>query len=121
MEEAIVELEKSREEDRPIVSDVLTEMQASSSIVPESQAMDSDLDSDCSDSIADGLSETNSQENTAERLANPRYYTVEQLNDFLNATKNQRKPEVEMFFSDLKLFIKSSLVAMKKATLEDLD
>ncbi len=44
---------------------------------------------------------------------------MEQLNEFLNATKNQRKPKIEMYFPDLKLFIDSSVTAMKKATLEE--
>jgi len=61
------------------------------------------VDSDCSDSIADELSEINSQESTVGKFAKSRYYTVEQLNDFLNATKNQRKPKVETFFPDLRL------------------
>ncbi|KAI2647527.1 putative alpha-L-glutamate ligase [Labeo rohita] len=60
-------------------------------------------------------------ESTVGRLTKPLYHTVEQLDDFLNATKNQRKPKMEMFFPDLRLFIDSSVIAMKEATLEELD
>lgn len=124
--QAVVELEQPREQDRPIVSDGLNETQALSSNVSDidaskSQVMDSDSDGDYSESIADELSETNSQGSIVGRVAKSRYYTVEQINDFLNATKNQRKPEIEMFFVDLRLFVESSLVAMKKATLDELD
>lgn len=124
--QAVVELEQPRDQDRPIVSDGLNETQALSSNVSDidaskSQVMDSDSDGDYSESIADELSETNSQGSIVGRVAKSRYYTVEQINDFLNATKNQRKPEIEMFFVDLRLFVESSLVAMKKATLDELD
>lgn len=130
--EAVVELEQSREQDVPKVGDVSNKTQVSSRNVSDndsewlaektkSHVIDSDSDSDCSDSIADELSETNSQGSIVGKFTKSRYYTVEQLNDFLNATKNQRKPQVEMFFSDLRLFIESSLIAMKKASLEELD
>lgn len=76
------------------------------------------MDSECSDLITDELS---SQESTVGRLKKSRYYSLEKLDDFLNATKNQRKPKIEMYFPDLKLFIDSSVIAMKKATLEELD
>lgn len=123
-----VELEQSREQGGPKVSEGLDEMQASCSNMSyndieltQSQVIESDSDSDCSDSIADELSETNSQGSTVGKVAKSRYYSVEQLNDFLNGTKNQRKPKIEMFFPDLRLFTESSLVAMKKATFEELD
>lgn len=125
-------LEQSGEQDGPKVSDVLHEVQASSSNMiqndadllvekPTSQAVDSDLDSECSDLITDELDELSSQESTVGRLKKSRYYSLEKLDDFLNATKNQRKPKIEMYFPDLKLFIDSSVIAMKKATLEELD
>lgn len=72
--------------------------------------------------ITDDLAKLNSQESTARRFTKPCYYTLEQLNDFLNGTKNSDKTKkVEMFFPDLRLFIESSLIAMKKATVEELD
>lgn len=125
-------LEQSGEQDGLKVSDVLHEVQASSSNMiqndadllvekPTSQAVDSDLDSECSDLITDELDELSSQESTVGRLKKSRYYSLEKLDDFLNATKNQRKPKIEMYFPDLKLFIDSSVIAMKKATLEELD
>lgn len=125
-------LEQSGEQYGPKVSDVLHEVQASSSNMiqndadllvekPTSQAVDSDLDSECSDLITDELDELSSQESTVGRLKKSRYYSLEKLDDFLNATKNQRKPKIEMYFPDLKLFIDSSVIAMKKATLEELD
>lgn len=125
-------LEQSGEQDGLNVSDVLHEVQASSSNMiqndadllvekPTSQAVDSDLDSECSDLITDELDELSSQESTVGRLKKSRYYSLEKLDDFLNATKNQRKPKIEMYFPDLKLFIDSSVIAMKKATLEELD
>lgn len=130
--ETVEELEQSGEQDGPKVSDVLDEVQASSRNMsqndvdlliekPTSQVVDSDLDSDCSDLITDELDELSSQESTVGRLKRPRCYSLEQLDDFLNATKNQRKPKIEMYFPDLKLFIDSSVIAMKKATLEELD
>ncbi len=129
--EIVEELEQSGEQDGPKVSDVLDEVQASSRNMsqndadlliekPTSQVVDSDLDSECSDLITDELDALSSQESTVERLKKPRYYSLEQLDDFLNATKNQRKPKIEMYFPDLKLFIDSSVIAMKKATLEEL-
>ncbi len=48
----------------------------------------------------------------------PPYYTVQQINDFLNDTFNQRRPKLEMHFSDLQLFVDSCSMAMKKASLE---
>ncbi len=86
---------------------------------PTSQLVDSDLDSECSDLITDELDELSSQESTVGRLKRFRCYSLEQLNEFLNATKNLRKPKIEMYFPDLKLFFDSSVTAMKKATLEE--
>lgn len=127
-------LKQSGEKDRPKVSDVLDEvgLQASSSNMiqndadllvekPASQVVDNELESECSDLITDELDELSSQESTVGRFRKSRLYSLEKLNDFLNATKNQRKPKIEMYFPDLKLFIDSSVNAMKKATLEELD
>lgn len=130
--ETVEGLKQSGEKDRPKVSDVLDEVQASSSNMtqndadllvekPTSQVVDSELDSECSDLITDELDELSSQESTVGRFRKSRLYSLEKLNDFLNATKNQRKPKIEMYFPDLKLFIDSSVNAMKKATLEELD
>lgn len=130
--ETVEELEQPGEQDGPKVSHVLDEVQASSRNMsqndadllvekPTSQVVDSDLDSECSDLITDELDELSSQESTVGRLKRSRYYSLEQLDDFLNATKNQRKPKIEMYFPDLKLFIDSSVIVMKKATLEELD
>ncbi len=128
--ETVEELEQSGEQDGPKVSDVLDEVQASSRNMsqngadlltekPSSQVVDSDLDSECSDLITDELDELNSQESTVGRLKRPLYYSLEQLDDFLNATKNLRKPKIKMYFPDLKLFIDSSVIAMKKQHLRN--
>lgn len=130
--ETVEEFGQSGEQDGSKVSDVLDEVQASSRNMsqneadllvenPTSQLVDSDLDSECSDLITDELDELSSQESAVGRLKRSRCYSLEQLNDFLNATKNQRKPKIEMYFPDLKLFIDSSVSAMKKATLEELN
>lgn len=50
-----------------------------------------------------------------------KYYTVQQLNDFLDQTKGMRNVDVASFFSDLKLFLASCSVAARKASLEELD
>ncbi|KAL1256494.1 hypothetical protein QQF64_012039 [Cirrhinus molitorella] len=94
--ETVEELEQPAEQDRPKVTDVLDEVQASNSNMSQndlvnSQVADSDLDSECSDLITDELVEPNSQESTVGRLTKPRYYSVEQLDDFLNATKKSEK------------------------------
>lgn len=58
---------------------------------PISQDVDSDPDSECSDLITDELDEFNSQESTVGRLKRVRYYSLEQLDEFLNAKKKQKK------------------------------
>lgn len=124
------EVGQSGEQDE--VSDALNEMQASSSNMPhsdidllsektKSQVTDSDLDSVYSDLITDEPAELNSQENIFEKFTTSSCYTIEQINDFLNATKNQKKTKVEMHFPNLRLFVESSQMAMKKATFEELD
>lgn len=51
----------------------------------------------------------------------PPFYTVQELSNFLDVTKNQRKPRLEKHFPDLELFVESGAIAKRKATLEELD
>lgn len=83
-----------------------------------------DSDSDTSD-IAEHLTFANSQGGLTEnghnyKLKHP-YYTVSQINNFLDNTFNQRKPKLEKYFPDLQLFVDSCMMAMRKATLVELD
>lgn len=50
-----------------------------------------------------------------------KYYSVQQINNFLDDTKGHRKPKIESFFPDLKLFLASCNMAMGKATYDELD
>lgn len=90
----------------------------------DTQSIDMDSDSEESD-IDDLYTDVSSQGSNADRksslLMKPPYYTVQQINDFLESTFNQRKPKLEKYFSDLQLFVDSCVIAMKKASLEELD
>jgi len=48
-------------------------------------------------------------------------YSLQQINTFLDNTKGLRKPSIESHFPDLKLFLISCTVAMRKATFDELD
>lgn len=48
-------------------------------------------------------------------------YSVQQINTFLDNTKGLRKHSIELYFSDLKLFLISCTVAKQKATFDELD
>lgn len=89
----------------------------------ESQPVDDDS-TDSATSDETGVTEMNSQGN-AEGKASvfklKSYYSVQQINNFLDATFNQRRPKLEAFFPDLQLFVESVAVAMRKATLEEID
>lgn len=78
-----------------------------------------DSDSEGSDSGGDSIDATSQGSSTSK--TNVPCYTVEQLNHFLDSTKNQKRPKIEMYFSNLRLFNESCALAMKKATLEELD
>lgn len=90
----------------------------------EAQSMDKSYDSEESD-IVDDFTDVSSQGSAAEKKCSlqmkPPYYTVQQINDFLNDTFNQRRPKLEKYFSDLQLFVDSCAMAMRKASLEELD
>ncbi len=75
---------------------------------------DSDNDLESLGSLSDG-------EDT-ERMESliPKLYTVKQLSDFLDETKGVRKPQIEAFFPDLKRFLVSCKIAMRKATFDEL-
>lgn len=80
-----------------------------------------DSDSDVSD-IADNPNfQGGSVENCHNLKTKHSFYTVRQINEFLDDTFNQRRPKLEKYFPDLQLFIDSCTLAMKKATLEELD
>ncbi|KAI2650784.1 putative solute-binding protein [Labeo rohita] len=90
----------------------------------EAQSADINSDSEESD-VGDYFTDVSSQGSSAEKKQNlqmkPPYYTVQQINDFLNDTFNQRRPKLEKYFSDLQPFVDSCALAMRKATLEELD
>lgn len=48
-------------------------------------------------------------------------YSLQQINHFLDTTKGLRKPRIDSFFPDVKLFLLSGSLAMKKASLDELD
>lgn len=48
-------------------------------------------------------------------------YSVQQINNFLDFTKGLRKPKIESYFPDLKLFLLSVTMAMRKASIYELD
>lgn len=75
---------------------------------------DSDNDLESLGSLSDG-------EDT-ERMESliPKLYTVKQISDFLDETKGVRKPQIEAFFPDLKRFLVSCKIAMRKATFDEL-
>ncbi|CAM4380158.1 unnamed protein product [Leuciscus chuanchicus] len=58
-------------------------------------------------------------ENTSE--GRTKLYSLQQINTFLDNTKGLRKPSIESYFPDLKLFLVSCTVAMRKATFDELD
>lgn len=70
-----------------------------------------DSDSEYSDSCGESIDATSQ----GSSKTNVSYYTVEQLNHFLDSTKNQRRPKIEMFFPSLRLFNESCAIAMRKA------
>ncbi len=90
----------------------------------EAQSVDINSDSEESD-VGDYFTDVSSQGSSADKKCSlqikPPYYTVQQINDFLNDTFNQRRPKLEKHFSDLQLFVDSCTMAMKKASLEELD
>lgn len=89
----------------------------------ESQPVDDDS-TDSATSDETGVTEMNSQGNTegkASVFKLKSYYSVQQINNFLDATFNQRRPKIEGFFPDLQLFVESVAVAMRKSTLEEID
>lgn len=88
----------------------------------ESQLIDYDSDSAASDEVDE--TELNSQGNSEGKTSSFKvksFYSVQQINTFLDATFNQRRPKVEAYFPDLQLFVESVSMAMRKATLEELD
>lgn len=48
-------------------------------------------------------------------------YSVQQINHFLDTTKGLRKPKIETYFPDLKMFLLSGTMAMRKASFDELD
>ncbi len=48
-------------------------------------------------------------------------YSVQQINNFLDITKGLRKPKIESYFPDLKVFLLSGTMAMRKASFDELD
>ncbi len=96
----------------------LSQEQGETGMLIESEIQSMDSDSDTSD-IAE--SQGGSAENCHNIKLKHSYYTVRQINEFLDDTFNQRRPKLEKYFPDLQLFIDSCALAMKKATLEELD
>jgi len=48
-------------------------------------------------------------------------YSIQQINHFLDTTKGHRKPRIDSYFPDVKLFLLSGTFAMRKASFEELD
>lgn len=48
-------------------------------------------------------------------------YSVQQILHFLDTTKGLCKPKIETYFPDLKLFLLSGTMAMRKASFDELD
>lgn len=76
---------------------------------------DSDNDLESLGSLSDGEDAEKTESFT------PKLYTVKQINEFLDETKGVRKPQIETFFPDLKRFLMSCKVAMRKATFDELN
>jgi len=89
----------------------------------ESQSIDYDsADSASSDEMcATTMDSQGNYEGKASSAKLKPYYSVQQINNFLDATFNQRRPKLEVFFPDLQLFVESVTMAMRKATLEEID
>ncbi len=51
----------------------------------------------------------------------PKLYSVQQINNFLDVTKGLRKPKIESHFPDLKMFLLSGTMVMRKASFYELD
>ncbi len=51
----------------------------------------------------------------------PKLYSVQQINNFLDVTKGLRKPKIESHFPDLKMFLLSGTMVMRKASFDELD
>ncbi len=51
----------------------------------------------------------------------PKLYSVQQINNFLDVTKGLRKPKIESHFPDLKMFLLSGTMPMRKASFDELD
>ncbi|KAI4877182.1 hypothetical protein NFI96_027554, partial [Prochilodus magdalenae] len=63
-------------------------------------------------------SQTSVEQSSSGRL---KLYSLQQINQFLDRTKGQRKPNIELFFPDLKLLLSSCAAAMRKASFDELD
>ncbi len=50
----------------------------------------------------------------------PKLYSVQQINNFLDVTKGLRKPKIESHFPDLKMFLLSGTMVMRKASFDEL-
>ncbi len=51
----------------------------------------------------------------------PKLHSVQQINNFLDVTKGLRKPKIESHFPDLKMFLLSGTMVMRKASFDELD
>lgn len=58
-------------------------------------------------------------ENTSE--GKTKLYSLQQINAFLDNTKGLRKISIESYFPDLKLFLSSCTIAMRKTNFDELD
>lgn len=87
----------------------------------ETQSLDSDSEgSDIGDYLTDVSSQGSSAGKTCNSLMKVPYYTIKQINDFLDGTFNQRRPKLEKYFSNLQLFVESCAMVMRKASIEEL-
>lgn len=82
---------------------------------------DSDNEFEDMESLASEFDGADSQASVEFSNRRSKIYSVNRINNFLDETKGQRKPSIENFFPDLKLFLVSCTTAMRKATLDELD
>lgn len=80
------------------------------------QVEDSDIDYEDTESVENEVTE--SEFASGGKI---KYYSVQQISNFLDITKGLRKPKIESHFPDLKLFLASCTTAMRVATYDELD
>ncbi|KAL0159977.1 hypothetical protein M9458_043702, partial [Cirrhinus mrigala] len=78
-----------------------------------------DSDKECEEDAA--LLENDAMDSEPASGGMTKLYSVQQINNFLDVTKGLRKPKIESYFPDLKVFLLSGTMAMRKASFDELD